>query len=349
MTHVAWYAHHHGSGHVARAAAVRPHLRSRSTLLTSAPVPDAPDVVRLPLDLPAAGEPVVPPPPPGLHHAPVHCAGLRTRMALLAERFADDPPDLLVVDVSTEVALLGRLCGVPIALVRQHGTREDLPHRLARSWAAGLLAPFPDWLEDPSTPESVRRATTYGPGFTSRPAARNVAVLPGRVVVLCGSGDDGFAADDVRAAQAACPGTSWVLAGPGHWHDDPSTLLAGAEVVVAHGGHNAIMEVAAAGRPLVCLPRRRPFGEQHGKARALHRAGAAVVLDRWPAPSAWPDVLDRARRLGAGRLARAVDPDGARRFAAHVDALASSAAARGGELGGGGRPQDLEALAALVP
>ena len=33
---VGWYAHHHGLGHLTRARAVAPHLRSKVTVLTSA-------------------------------------------------------------------------------------------------------------------------------------------------------------------------------------------------------------------------------------------------------------------------------------------------------------------------
>ena len=312
---VAWYAHHHGSGHLARAAAVAPHLRSQLTVLSSATTSGL-DVTVLPSDV--RDDP--PPPPPGLHYAPF---GIGERMAALAAAFAE--ADLVVVDVSVEVALLARLCGAPVAIVRQHGDRSDLPHRLAYAWAAELLAPFPEWMED--APD-LRDRTFYAGGFTRRPAASAEAV-PGRVVVLGGSGGGEFGDEDVRAAERACPGTEWILLGAGHWHEEPEELIASAEVVVAHGGHNAVMEVAAAGRPLVCVPQERPFGEQRAKAEVLRRAGAAVVAERWPAPADWPAWLDEARRLDPDRLARAVDGEGARRFARRIDELA----------------QDLEAVA----
>ena len=355
---VGWYAHHHGLGHLLRARAVAPHLRSRVTVLTSA-ADGAPaqrelealrasgiQVRELPLDLPAAGEPAPPPPPPGLHYAPVGAASLRSRMAALTGYFQQEAPDLLVVDVSVEVAMFARLCGVPVVMVRQHGDRNDFAHRLAYAWAEELLAPYPPWLEDASASLAVRRASCYTGGFAVRPAGTSPPV-PGRVVVLSGRGDDGFAPGDVESAAAACPGTSWLVAGPRQWRTDVPELIGSAEVVVSHAGHNAVMEVAAARRPFVCIPRPRPFGEQNGKADALRRARAAVVRDRWCAPEEWPGVLAAARALGTERLASAVDPGATARLAARVDSLAAQLHSGGvgaRHLVGRGTPQDLEPL-----
>ncbi len=355
---VGWYAHHHGLGHLARARAVAPHLRSKVTVLTSATDDAAAqreiDALRasgirvreLPLDLPATGEPAIPDPPPGLHYAPAGVASLRSRMAALSGYFEQEAPDLLVVDVSVEVAMFARLCGVPVAIVRQHGDRNDFAHRLAYAWAEELLAPYPRWLEDSSASLAVRQATRYTGGFAVRPAKMSTPE-PGRVVVLCGRGDGGFDPGDVESAAAACPGTNWLLAGPRNWRAEVAELIGSAEVVVSHAGHNAVMEVAAARRPLVCIPRPRPFAEQHGKAEALRRSGAAVVRERWCAPDEWPEVLAAARDLDTERLASAVDPGAKTRLAARVDSLA--ACLRSGRTGarnlvGRGTPQDLEPL-----
>jgi hypothetical protein len=330
---------------------VAPQLHSAVTVLTSATDDVAAQaeiealrakrvrVLELPHDLPGLGEPELPDPPPGMHYAPVGAASLRSRMAALTRYFEQEAPALLVVDVSVEVAMLARLCGVPVAIVRQHGNRNDFAHRLAFSWAAELLAPFPQWLEDPSASPAVRQATRYTGGFSVRPPAPS-RPEPGRVVVLSGRGDGGFDSDDIESAAAACPGTSWQVAGPREWRTDVAELIGSAEVVVSHAGHNAIMEVAAARRPLVCIPRPRPFGEQEGKAEALRRAGAAVVRERWCSPGEWPGVLAAARDLGAERLASVVDPAATARLAARVDSLAASAR----HLAGRGQSQDLEPL-----
>jgi UDP-N-acetylglucosamine:LPS N-acetylglucosamine transferase len=355
---VGWYAHHHGLGHLTRARAVAPHLRSKVTVLTSATDDAAAHreiealrasgirVRELPFDLPAAGEPALPDPPPGLHYAPVGAASLRSRMAALTGYFEQEAPDLLVVDVSVEVAMFARLCGVPVAIVRQHGNRNDFAHRLAYAWAEELLAPYPRWLEDASASLAVRQASRYTGGFTVR-SAGTTTPQPGRIVVLSGRGDGGFDPGDVESAAAACPGTNWLLAGPAHWRADVVELIGSAEVVVSHAGHNAVMEVAAARRPLICIPRPRPFGEQNGKAEALRRAGAAVVRERWCAPEEWPGVLAAARDLGTERLASAVDPAAKARLATRVDSLAArlhSGRTGARNLVGRGTPQDLEPL-----
>ena len=63
-----------------------------------------------------------------LHWAPHHDAGLRGRMALIAQWVADVHPSAAVIDVSVEVAALLRLLGVPVVVVAMPGERIDAPH-----------------------------------------------------------------------------------------------------------------------------------------------------------------------------------------------------------------------------
>ena len=79
-------------------------------------------------------------------------------MAAIAAWIASRGPDLVLVDVSVEVALLVRLCGDPLRLRAPERRRDDPPHRLAYGWAAGLLAPYPEWLERASTPRRCASA-----------------------------------------------------------------------------------------------------------------------------------------------------------------------------------------------
>jgi hypothetical protein len=107
-----------------------------------------------------------------------------------------------------------------------------------------------------------------------------------------------------------------VLGPPGdHWVDDPWPLLCEADVVVTHAGQNAVADVGAARRPAVIVPQPRPFAEQETTARALEAAGLAVVAHRWPR-SGWPELLDRAVRLGGDGWARWSAPGAADRAAA---------------------------------
>ena len=252
---------------------------------------------------------------------------------------------MLVSDVSAEVAILGRLLSLPVVAVRQHGARWDDGHLLAYRLAARLLAPYPASLAEPDAPAWVRAKTDYAGGFSRFDGRERPAHVDRQsVVVMGGAGASGpgsaapWSAADVVAAARATPGWRWRWLGAGTpagappnlqglgWQDDPFPALARAEVVVAHGGHNAVMEAAAAGRPLVVVPAARPFDEQAHKARALARVGAAVALDGWPAPAGWRAVLDRARALDPAPLRSLADGQGARRAAALLDRLAEAAA-----------------------
>ena len=343
MSRVAYYAGHHGRGHVTRAAAVLAHVQAEATLFTSAEPPALPKrvrVVRLPRDDPrtdADGGGAGP-----FHYAPVGHPGLRRRMARLAA-WAAAGPGVLVSDVSAEVATFGRLLSLPVVVVRQHGVRWDAGHLLAYRLAKRLLAPFPPSLEEPDAPAWVRDKTAYAGGFSrfddrpapGPPSGRRVVVLGGGGAGGAGSGR-GWTPRDVAAAARATPAWRWSLLGaappgaPGNldgagWTDDVWPALASASVVVATAGHNAVVEAAAAGRPLVVVPEARPFEEQVRKAAALERAGAAVACERWPTPDAWPALLARALATDPAPLRALVDRAGAGRAAAVIDAVAGGA------------------------
>jgi hypothetical protein len=366
--HLGYYVHHQGRGHLHRAAAVLAHLATPCTVATSAPdrraLGDAVEVLSLPLDVPdgpaevrAAATAAVPL-PPVLHHAPIGVAGLRTRVARLASWFDACDPAAVVVDVSVEVTLLARLSGVAPVVVRQHGDRSDPPHRAAYAAAAGLLAPWPVELEDPTAPQEVRDRTWYVGGFSRfdgrtlprAVARRQLGLERDRPTVVVLEGTGGTATDPARidAAAASTPGWRWLVLGAGdqaardpaardqgeqrrRWVEDPFPWLRAADVVVTHAGHNAVMEAdaararlmeaAAARARLVVVPAPRPRHEQQHKAGCLAELGAAVVVPTWPDPAAWPGVLARAEGLDPAVLGALVDGGGARRAAAHLDGL----------------------------
>jgi hypothetical protein len=242
-----YYVHHHGRGHLHRALAIVPQLRTPATVLTSLEVHGCPglapggtvgdddrrdrchDVVALPMDVPA-GERIADaagrlPLPPVLHYAPIGVAGLRERTAALAAWFATADPAVLVVDVSVEVALLARLGGVAPVVVRQHGDRRDPAHRAAYEGAAALLAPWARAFEDPTAPQEVRDRTWYVGGVTrstagalDRATARERAGLGTdrpAVVVLVGAGGSEVALEDLAEAARATPEWRWTVIGSG--------------------------------------------------------------------------------------------------------------------------------------
>jgi hypothetical protein len=233
-------------------------------------------------------------------------------MARIADWIERSRPDLLLVDVSVEVAMLSRLCGAPFAYLRQSGKRDDPPHRLAYGWAAGLLAPYPEWLEAEGTSEATRERSAYVGAVTRfdgtprpRPGGR-----PRRALVLgeCGP----------LTAEIADAARGWEVLGPRLVDLD---LLARCAVVVAPAGANTVAEAAFAGCGMVCLPQPRPFAEQTARGDDLDRHGAAVVLNEPPAPSRWPILLEEARDRREA-LERWADGEGAGRAADYLIALA---------------------------
>jgi hypothetical protein len=309
------YVHHHGGGHAARAGAIGRALAERRatvSYLSSLPpeVLGPGECIELPLDTDRgtdAGET-----PAELHFAPLGSIGLARRMAAIADWIERRRPDLLLVDVSVEVAMLSRLCGLPFTYLRQSGERHDPAHRLAYGWAAGLLAPYGEWLERAETPDWIRARSAYVGAVTrfdgqSRPPATD---RPRRALVL---GECGALTKEITAAVR-----DWEVLGPRPFD---LGLLAGCAVVVAPAGANTVAEAAFARCGLVCVPLPRPFGEQSARGEDLARHGAAVVLSEPPGREDWPCLFEQAcRRRGA--LAAWSDGEGAERAADYLIALA---------------------------
>lgn len=344
--HLAYYVHHHGQGHLSRAQAIVPHLGIPATVLTSADV-DPCDLapartVRLPLDTGETETDHQLPVPRHMHHAPIGMRGLRERTAALTAFLAEVAPAVLVVDVSAEVAQLGRHGGIPTVVVRQHGDRWDDAHLAAYDGAAGLLAPFGPELEQPDVPPEVKSKTFYTGGFSrlslelpSRDDARARLGVPRDrtlVVVLSGRGGTGPDRRQLETAARATPGADWMLVGDLEddvagvvvtgFVADPIDHLVAADVVVGSTGHNTVMEVATVGRPFVAIPQSRPFGEQHHKAQLLAALDVAEVSDAWPSPRGWPKVLRRAAARGSAMSALVTGGDGAARAARWLSTLA---------------------------
>ena len=263
-----------------------------------------------------------------LHWAPLHHPGHRGRSAAITAWVGRTAPRLFVTDVSVEVTALVRLCGVPVVVAAMLGDRHDPAHRLGRSLAQVMLAPWPaprsdDPAEVPS-PDVVHVGAFSR--FDGRPALAG-ASRRGTVLVLWGSGGRDVTDDDLRAAAAATPGWTWEHRVPGSAlttsGGDVWEALQRAEVVVVHGGHNAVAEVAAARRAAVVVAQERPFREQVRRAELL-RAEGLVALDAWPAAQRWPDLLERARAVGADPWLRWAPGDGAQRAAALLDRLAAA-------------------------
>lgn len=323
---IGYYVHHVGRGHLHRAEALACRLVGRGeevTGLSSLPRPDgwpgawvdlARDDDGTPVDGSAGGR---------LHWAPLGHEGLRRRTATVSAWIAAAEPEAMVVDVSVEMVLLARLHGVPVVSVVQPGVRDDAAHTLGYDVADALVAFWPAAATAMAEglPRSARERLVPVGALSRHPARRPRGVgRPGRatrtVVLLLGRGGHDVSEDDVASARSETPGWEWVVLDgrESTWVDDPSTVLASADVVVTHAGQNALSDTAAARRPAVVLPQRRPHREQATTAAALASGWPVVVRDHWPAEG-WGELLDEAAGLDGTRWEQWCDGGAADRFA----------------------------------
>jgi hypothetical protein len=200
------------------------------------------------------------------------------------------------------------------------------------SSALDRVAPKVRWVGGISRQDG-RLAAADVPAAAGAPAAAagpSSTVVPGSVLFVGGAGGtdhDDLAASLARAARAT-PGTTWTTLGVDRWVDDPWAEMATAEVIVTWAGQNTVADLAALGARAVVLPQTRPFDEQLTTARALDRAGLAVVATSWPADDEWPALIDRARGLRPDWSAWQVE-GAAARAAAVVAEVAGRDAGRG--------------------
>lgn len=336
---IGYYAHHQGAGHVTRALAIAARLAGPMTLFGSSLPHESMlanvSLCHLPMDF---DDQTIVDTPAGLHYAPLAVDGLRERMGTLVDWFRSHWPCLLVVDVSVEVALLARLCGVPTVYMRQRGHRFDAAHCLAYASATRLLAPYAKQFEEPDTPAAWTLKTDYA-GSISR-CARPLAPRrfdPHHVTVITGRGGTNLTVAQLVCAARSCPDWQWTVLGPVIVDaavplptnlcfqgvvSDPFRWLASAHVVVGSAGDSLVSELAVLRCQFICVPESRPFDEQQSVGKLLADAGLAICCAVWPAADSWPSLLEQATRLSPERWDTFGDGDGAARAARAISLAA---------------------------
>jgi UDP-N-acetylglucosamine:LPS N-acetylglucosamine transferase len=258
-----------------------------------------------------------------LHYAPLGVEGIRTRTAIMTDCFMEMYPMLLIVDVSVEVTMLARLCGIPTIVMLQHGRRTDRAHRNAYESAELLIAPFAESLASAESREQFSHKTLYSGGFsrytTVDPEGRAVEQR-NNIAVLLGKGGTSVDAAFIRFLAEHAKEYSFHVIGFGEqelggkniiWHghqDNPLELLCACSVVIGNAGHNTVMEMADLNKRFICIPEERPFEEQEKKAAMLALNGNAIVVrpadlytQDWPgilkeltaAAASWEGVIDK--------------------------------------------------------
>ena len=174
---IGYYAHHHGSGHcrqIDKLAALLPiQKRQQLTVFTSlAPEAyafstiDEQQIVRLypedeHIDDVLKGRAGKYWQPASLHYSPIGNADIQKRSHQILNTIVQRDIDLMIIDVSVEVAMLCRTASIPYLYVRLPGLRDDTPHLEAFAGALALLAPYPQAIEAAMTPSWVCQKTVY--------------------------------------------------------------------------------------------------------------------------------------------------------------------------------------------
>ncbi len=338
LSPVAFYVHHHGSGHATRCKQLAAAWPDESPIhvFTSSPGYftgwTKGEVHTLPPDVDEGRDPArdilhdqV------LHYAPTEVPSVSRRMAYLSNWVAIHDPKVFIVDVSCEIALFLRLCGVKVALMRLHGFRRDPAHVAAFQLADRLLAPFPPCLEDQHTEQWVRNKTTYL-GMFSRYDGRNenkktslqricpsVAVAPDTtlVTVVNGSGGTKQSVNYWEDVAQRNPEYHFLLLGKLNgrtsetqnlsiigYVQDTFPYLNAADIIVGSGGTNTMSEIGAVQGRYLSLPEERPFTEQLCKMRALERFGLTRAIRPDVPADEWSKWLRRAGDLRPDRWRR---------------------------------------------
>lgn len=353
---IGYFVHHHGHGHARRCLAIARAIHPRPvTIFCARPeifarMPDNAEVIRIPdfHGKQARSKQLHNQPPClALDCAPVGVSALRGTGGIIADWLARVDPALFIVDVSAELALLGRICSVPVVKIRMHGDREDAAHQAAYSACTAILAPFSGVLEQGDWPDHLRQRTFYSGGLidTSKPVperaeARQKLGLPEDqqiFVVVAGNGGVGIPIAPVTLAARAYPTALWLTVGKtvryGHetdfanlvdigWVDDVSDYLAAADVVIATPGDTLTHEIARVGRPLICIPEWCYYDEQACKAQALSARNMAVYSPRWPASfTQWRTLVDKAGHCDLTAQRELVDDQAAERAAVWLEGL----------------------------
>lgn len=350
--HLGYYIHLHGSGHAQRAKAIAQHFKLPVTFIgTDVSQHNWQGVAnyRL-LDLPPDKIEYVAKSPlnhncqtHSFHYAPYYTETYRQRAVLLANWVERTKPTAVIVDVSAEITQFLRFLGVPTIGVRQHGDRSDLPHLCGYDAAYKLFATYPQLLEAFETPSWIKNKTIYVPGFSrysgrnlSKSAARDRLKIPLRqqvVVVLNGRGGNRHSLTKIAAAASVTPDWLWLIVGETNkdcpvppnvsclgWCEDTYVYLKAADVAIASGGNNTVMEIGTAQIPCLCIPEFRPFDEQKIKAKILERLGLCLVADKFPGMDSIEFLLARLKMLDVSKWQEIMAVDGAAQAARAIEA-----------------------------
>lgn len=295
---IAYYAHQHGSGHSNYAQLFALRSPENFIIFTSYAFKfkKALNVVLLPSEDPDGTQA-----PPGavdlpdyLHYSPVGQHSIQQRSADFITNCVKRKVKLVIVDVSVEIAALCRAASLPYAYVRLPGRRNDAGHLQAYQGAVGLLAYFPESLEDENTPEWIRKKTRYLGFFNRFEVSENMLKpesIKNVVIISGGGGHKNLEASLLKISQrfknaridlfgdfktGEIPSIITVHG----YHQDLHEFIRKADVVVANCGLNTISELLHLQKVIIAIPEDRPYQEQEVLYKKLVEHKLACPLEQ---------------------------------------------------------------------
>lgn len=343
----AFYIHHHGSGHLTRALAIAAQLPSDEVVFLGSSLETYKDLIpkgirsiELPFDIPAnsdrdwAASDLS-----FLHYAPVNVKGIINRNYLITKFFAKHNHCLLFVDVSVEITLLARLCGIPTVVVRQHGNRSDLAHLMAYESASFVLAPYAKSMAQDIESDFAHK-TFYSGGFSkySGMSVEHNTSADDQIAMFFGRGGTCFDWKLIAQIRKDLPETSSLhilgtipdyhaISGVSYYGNSKTAydILKNCGIVISNAGHNCVMELGDLRKKVICVPAERPFEEQKIKAKLLQNAGVATIIEEQALHQVnWSHIIENAKKLKVEAWEKLMNPKATIEIAARLKKLHSN-------------------------
>ncbi|MFC2016508.1 glycosyltransferase [Chloroflexota bacterium] len=211
-------------------------------------------------------------------------------------------PDIVVVDLTSEITIITKLLGYKVISVYETGIRNDLRHLLSYKNCDGILVPYTKGFTDVSyLPKEIQKKMFFSGGFCRFSGYKILPKVNAKkiineskklIVVSVGKGD--YAEHVIKICVEAIKDVKGVnaiffsriklnkkISNIRFIRVQPAKVykyLNAADLIICGAGYSTIMENCYFKVPIITIPLKRPYGEQIIKAQNLKKFGAAEVL-----------------------------------------------------------------------
>ena len=236
-----------------------------------------------------------------------------------------------MLDVSVEMGMLLRLCGIAYATKSMHGIRTDRGHTQYYLAADALIASYPEILEDDLTPSWVKEKTHYVGGICHIQDHPPMQIASKKPVILIVKPQGSSSLNEQKIITLSNHITSHYWIGIGfsepsssenceiHGHvTNASAYMRIASIMVANAGNNSILEAGYYHIPLIVKAEPRYFDEHERKVAILKRKHYAIIVDDWPDEiERWKRIIEETECLE--NFSNHVSKDGSKRAAQFIE------------------------------